>query len=69
MGAGGEGRSARDVPHATSRAGHIPCVICTGLIGLDQYQSACCWTDPNGVSCAAHGACLVWVGERDLGLA
>ncbi len=48
-------------------SGHIPCVICLGLIPLDQYRTARCWTDPLGVTCAAHAACLTAVGERDLG--
>lgn len=67
--AGGEGTPARDVPHATSRAGWIPCVICIQTISVDEYRTARCWTDPFGVTCAAHATCLVSVGERDLGLA
>jgi hypothetical protein len=48
--------------------GHIPCVICLAVIPFDQYATARCWTDPFGITCAAHAACLVGVGERDLGL-
>jgi hypothetical protein len=66
--AGGEGKPARDAHHGPSRAGHIPCAICTGPITLDQYRSARCWTDPQGVTVAAHAICLVRVGETDLGL-
>lgn len=67
--AGGEGRPARDYDTpAEPRAGHIPCVICTGPIGLDEYRTARCWTDPHGITCAAHAACLARVGEQDLGL-
>jgi hypothetical protein len=56
----------------TARApalGHIQCAICAGLIGLDQYRQARCWTDPEGITVAAHATCLIRVGERDLGLA
>jgi hypothetical protein len=67
---GGEGTPARgsDAPTAGSWAGWIPCVICEHTISLDQHRTARCWTDPNGVTCAAHAACLIRVGERDLGL-
>lgn len=49
-------------------AGWIPCAICTALITLDQHRSARCWTDPLGVTVAAHHTCLVRLGERDLDL-
>lgn len=49
-------------------SGHIPCVICLDLIRLEEYRSARCWTDPNGITCAAHAACLIRVGEREIGL-
>lgn len=51
-----------------NRAGWIPCAICTALIGLDQYRTARCWTDPHGTTVAAHHACLVDLGETDLEL-
>lgn len=69
MTAGGEGRPARNVSHAAFRAGHIQCCICIGTIRLDQYRTARCWVDPHGTTVAAHAACLIRVGERDLGLA
>jgi hypothetical protein len=52
-------------------AGHIRCVICDKPIekhGDGTYADSWCWTDPSGNSCAAHGACLRRLGERDLGL-
>ena len=66
---GGEGWPARDydIP-AESRAGWIPCAICTRAIPLDQYRTARCWTDPEGVTVAAHAACLVSIGEHELDL-
>ncbi len=67
--AGGKGGPARVGTGKPTRAeGHIPCVICTGTIELDDYLSARCWTDPVGITCAAHAACLVRVGEYDLDL-
>lgn len=66
--AGGEGTPARDVSHATSRAGHIECCICTDPIYLEQYRTARCWTDPDGTTCAAHAQCLIALGETDLHL-
>lgn len=51
-----------------SPTGHIECVICTDVIALDQYYTARCWTDPEGVTVAAHHACLTWIGEYDLHL-
>lgn len=60
----GEGQGAE----APSPTGHIVCCICLLPIPLDQYRTARCWTDPQGITCAAHVACLVWVGERDVGL-
>jgi hypothetical protein len=66
---GGEGRPARDDRELPpSRAGHIPCCICTGPIPLDEYAMARCWTDPHGVTCAAHATCLVSLGEQEIGL-
>jgi hypothetical protein len=47
---------------------HILCCICTQPIGLDEYEAARCWTDPFGVTCAAHHACLQSIGEYDLQL-
>lgn len=49
-------------------SGHIPCVICLGLIRHEEYRTARCWTDPHGVTCAAHQACLTRLGETDLQL-
>jgi hypothetical protein len=66
--AGGEGNPARDDHHGPSRAGHIPCTICTHTIAPDDYRTARCWTDPGGTTCAAHHACLVRVGETELHL-
>lgn len=66
--AGGEGTPAPGLSHDGPEAGHIPCAICTGHITLDQYRSARCWTDPHGITVAAHHACLVRVGETDLDL-
>lgn len=67
---GGEGTTpARGPSHDASRAGHITCAICTDPIELDQYRTARCWADPDGVTCAAHAHCLVRVGEKDLKLA
>lgn len=64
-----ESSPARDEPsRAHSLAGHIPCVICTHTIALEQYRDARCWTDPNGITCAAHAACLLAVGEQEIGL-
>jgi hypothetical protein len=60
----GEGRG-RNIPPP---AGHIPCCICLAPIPLDEYRTARCWADPAGITCAAHAACLIGVGERDLGL-
>lgn len=60
---------ARDSSHGGPRAGHIPCVICLETIELDQYRTARCWTDPHGISCAAHALCLIRVGEQEIGLA
>lgn len=48
--------------------GHIPCAICSQPIHLDQYRTARCWTDPFGVTVAAHHQCLVALGETDLDL-
>lgn len=50
------------------RVAHIPCCICTRPIHLDQYATARCWTDPDGITCAAHALCLVAVGEKEIGL-
>jgi len=50
------------------RPGHIPCVICLDTIYLDEYKQARCWTDPRGITCAAHADCLRRLGETDLGL-
>lgn len=65
---GGEGNPAREEPQHSSRAGWIPCAICSGLIGLDEYRTARCWTDPNSITVAAHQACLTRVGEQELNL-
>ncbi len=66
--AGGEGRPAREGPHNSPRAGHIVCCICTSLIPLHEYRTARCWIDPEGETCAAHAACLIAVGEKEIGL-
>jgi hypothetical protein len=63
----GGGNNPAGVPPAP-RPGHIPCVVCRHTIGLDQYRQARCWTDPHGITCAAHAACLQALGETDLGL-
>lgn len=57
-----------DALNTPSPAGHIPCVICLDLIRIEEYRSARCWTDPNGITCAAHSHCLIRVGEREIGL-
>lgn len=49
-------------------AGHIPCVICLDHIHLEEYRTARCWTDPNGITCAAHAPCLTRLGETELQL-
>lgn len=49
-------------------SGHIICCICIDHIRLDEYRTARCWTDPNGITCAAHRHCLIRLGERDLEL-
>lgn len=59
----GEGRGTE-----TPSPAWIPCAICTDLIGLDQYQSARCWTDPHGITVAAHHHCLIALGETELDL-
>lgn len=61
-------RPTRTGTGPASPAGYIPCVICPNPIPLDEYRTARCWTDPQGVTCAAHAHCLVWVGEQDLDL-
>lgn len=68
--AGGEGRPARDDNPAQSRAGqgHITCCICVDPISLDEYRTARCWSDPFGITVAAHAACLARVGEHELGI-
>jgi hypothetical protein len=66
--AGGEGNPARDAHPGPSRAGWIPCCICLDHIRLEEYRTARCWTDPDGTTVAAHAACLVRIGETDLGL-
>jgi hypothetical protein len=53
---------------ATGTPGHILCCICIRPIALDEYRTARCWTDPGGVSCAAHALCLVSLGEKEIGL-
>lgn len=61
---------ARDGAHDFSRAGsHIVCCICLGLIPISDYRTARCWMDPDGETVAAHAACLVRVGEREIGIA
>lgn len=64
-----QGDPARNLSHDGIRAGHIPCCICLDHIRIEEYRTARCWTDPLGVTCAAHASCLVRVGEKDLGLA
>lgn len=49
-------------------AAYIPCVICLDIIRIEEYRTARCWTDPLGTTCAAHAACLIRVGEKDLNL-
>ena len=49
-------------------SGHIVCCICLDHIRIEEYRTARCWTDPNGITCAAHSACLIRVGEQDLDL-
>lgn len=67
--AGGEGRPGPGrTPRSVPGAGHIPCVICTDTIGQAEYRTARVWTDPAGITCAAHHSCLVRVGEADLDL-
>lgn len=46
----------------------IPCTICSDFISSDQYRSARCWTDPGGITVAAHQECLARVGEYELRL-
>lgn len=65
---GGESHPAPDGTHEPSGAGWIPCAICTHPIGLEQYRTARCWTDPHGTTVAAHAGCLTWIGETDLDL-
>lgn len=48
--------------------GHVPCTLCPDPIELDQYRTARCWTDPGGITVAAHAACLIWIGEHELSL-
>lgn len=50
------------------RAPHIQCCICLDLIPLTEYRTARCWVDPKGETCAAHAACLIRVGETEIGL-
>ena len=47
---------------------HIVCAVCDQPIYITDYATAYCWTDPHSVTVAAHGACLIRLGERDLGL-
>lgn len=49
-------------------SGWIPCAICTDTITLDEHRSARCWTDPTGITVAAHRNCLIRVGEHELSL-
>lgn len=65
---GGEGTPAPGGTHGPSGAGWIPCAICLLPIHLHQYRTARCWTDPNGITVAAHAHCLIWVGETELRL-
>lgn len=66
---GGSGQPAGDERTTPRpRPGHIPCVICTDTISLDHYRQARCWTDPHGITCAAHSSCLLRLGEFDLDL-
>lgn len=67
----GSGCPAEAQPPTTAdpRPGHhITCVICADTIYLDEYRSARCWTDPTGITCAAHAGCLRRLGENDLHL-
>lgn len=60
----GEGRGTE----APSPTGHIVCCLCLFPIALEQYRTARCWTDPEGVTVAAHAGCLTWIGEHELSL-
>lgn len=51
-----------------TRHGHIVCAICDQPISPADYPSSYCWPDPGGNVLAAHGACLIRLGETDLGL-
>lgn len=64
---GGPGQEGRGTG-VPSSPGHVRCCICTDLILLSEYRTARCWTDPNGITCAAHALCLIRVGEREIGL-
>lgn len=48
--------------------GHIECCICTHPILLNEYRTARCWTDPQGITVAAHHPCLIRIGEAELNL-
>lgn len=64
----GSGGPARDASHDPSRVGHIQCCFCTDTIAYDEYRQARCWTDPAGITVAAHVGCLTRLGEHDLRL-
>lgn len=49
-------------------SGYIPCAVCSCPIELDEYRTARVWTDPDGITVAAHQECLVRLGESDLEL-
>ncbi len=51
-----------------SPGGYIPCAVCTEPINRDEYRQARCWTDPDGITVAAHQECLIRLGETDLEL-
>lgn len=55
-------------PPGPCRPGYIPCAVCTEPINYDEYRSARVWTDPDGLTVAAHQECLVRLGETDLEL-
>lgn len=36
----------------------MTCAACGQPIEDEQRADACCWLDPNDISCVAHGDCL-----------
>lgn len=61
----GEGRGT-EIP--SPAGGHVPCVVCLHVIRIEEYRTARCWVDPDGISCAAHAPCLIRLGEPEVGL-